>query len=345
MSMNWKFISLISLGFGSLCYGLISSAADAHLAKNVDQMAIDKRAEGVDEDLKWANDNIRKADEIKARESKEIFDGVKAWKKETNYDGQIRDIHATHADELRSFRESIDYDTRRQDIEDEFEDALDSFKDSIDYDYEIDLAEAEIKDAEALYKKRCKNIDAASSLDDDISENLKNVKKEKKEEMEETVKEAKSKISSLKNKVSNEETRLNRKRQAAVRELDAELQPTKLRLQKSEQEACKVLEEERNKATAEIREQVTKKRTEDEQKALDWYDESQTVISAQKRKDSELAKEIYESTPEHEKWAGYFKANGVPKFFVVVIGALPLIPTSYLVWKYVKFVWNVVRAM
>ena len=345
MSMNWKLISLISLGFGSLCYGLISSAADAHLAKNVDKMALEKRAESVEEDLKWANDNIRKADEIRARESKEIFDGVKAWKKEVNYDGQIRDIHMNHADELRTFRESINYDTRRQDIEDEFEDALDSFKDSIDYDYEIEVAQAEIKDAEALYKKRCKNIDIASGLDDDISANLKDVKKEKKEEMEETVKEAKSKISSLKNKVSNEEARLNRKRQASIRELDAELQPTKLRLQKSEQEACKVLEDERIKVTDGIREQVTSKRTEDDQKVLDWYDESKTVISAQKQKDSELAKEIYETTPEHEKWAGYFKANGVPKFFVVAIGVLPLIPATYLVWKYVKFIWDVVRAM
>ena len=62
--MNWKFISLISLGFGSLCYGLISSAADNYLSKNAADMAVERRAEGVEEDLKWANDNIRKADEI-----------------------------------------------------------------------------------------------------------------------------------------------------------------------------------------------------------------------------------------------------------------------------------------
>jgi hypothetical protein len=344
--MNWKLISLLSLGFGSLCYGLISSAADNHLSKNVGEMAVQQRAEGVDEDLKWANDNIKRADEIRARESKEIFDGVKAWKKQTNYDGQIRDIHMAHADELRTFRESINYDTRRQEFDDEYEDALDSFKESIDFDYEIDLANAEIRDAEAQYKRRCKRIDIASGGDDDeLSDALKDAKKEAKEQMDETVKDAKSKITSLKNKVSNEENKLNRKRQASIRELDAELQPTKLRLQKSEQEACKILEDERIKATDGIREEVTRKRTEDEQKALDWYDESQTVISSQKRKDAELARDIYESTPEHKKWAGYLKDNGVPKFFVVAIGALPLIPTTYLVWKYVKFIWDVVRAM
>lgn len=343
--MNWKFISLISLGFGSLCYGLISSAADNYLSKNAADMAVERRAEGVEEDLKWANDNIRKADEIKARESKEVFDGVKQWKKETNYDGQIRDIHMNHADELQTFRESINYDVRRQEFDDEYEDALDSFKDSIDYDFEMDLANAEIREAEAVYKKRCKRFDDASGGDDDVSDILKDARKAEKEKRDEAVKEAKDKISNLKTKVLNEETKLNRKRQASIRELDAELQPTKLRLQKAEQEACKLLDDEKVKVTADLREQVTNKRTEEEQKILDWYDESQTVISAQKRKDSELAKEIYETTPEHEKWAGYFKATGVPKFFVVAIGVLPLIPTSYLVWKYVKFVWNVVRAM
>lgn len=343
--MNWKFWSIMSLGFGSLCYGLISAAADRHLANSVDDMAIEQRAEGVDEDLKWANDNLKKADEITARERKEVFDAVKAWKKETNYDEQIRGIHDSHAEELRSFRETINYDIRRQDIDDEYEDALDSFKDSIDYDYEMDLANAEIKDAEDLYKKHCKRINDASGEDDDISDALKDVKKAEKEKMDEVVKEAKSKIKSLKNKVSNEEVRLNRKRQASIRELDAELQPTKLRLQKAEQEACKILTDEKAKIETEIRNNVTAKRSEEEQKILDWVDESQTVLDSQKQKDAALARDIYENTSESDKWAGYFKANGVPKFFVATLGALPLIPAGYLVGKYVKFIWDVLKAM
>lgn len=343
--MNWKLWSLVSLGFGSLVAGLISAAADQHLSNSVSSMAVEQRAEGVEEDLSWANENLKKADAIKARESKEIFDGVKAWKKETDYDGQIREIHTRYADELQTAREAVNYDIRRQNFDDEYEDALDSFKDSIDYDYEIDLANAAIKDAEAQYKKHCKRIDIASGDDDDISDALKDVKKAEKEKMDEAVKEAKDKISSLKNKVSNEEARLSRKRQASIRELDAEIQPTKLRLQKEEQAACKLLNDERAKITDEVREKVISKRTEDEQKTLDWIDESQTIIDSQKRKDAALARDIYEKTSESDKWAGYFKANGVPKFFVATLGALPLIPAGYLVGKYVKFIWDVVKAM
>lgn len=343
--MNWKFISLVSLGFGSLIAGLISSAADAHLSKVSGDMAIEQRAEGVEEDLKWAHDNIEKADKITARERKEVLDGVRAWKREANYDEKIRDIHNGVMEELHEFRESINYNVRRQDIDDEFDDALESFKDSIDYDYEIDLANAEIRDAEAIYKKHCKKIENASDGDDAISDALKDVKKSEKEKMDETVKEAKAKISSLKNKVSNEEARLNRKKQAAIRELDQELQATKTRLNKQEAEACKILNDGKMKAENDLRKSVTEKRTEEEQKILDWYDESRTIIDAQKRKDSELAKQIYETMPEHERWAGYFKANGVPKFFVATLGALPLIPAGYLVGRYVKFIWNMLKAM
>ena len=343
--MNWKFISLLSLGFGTMMAGLISSAADRHLSNTAGDMAVEQRAEGVEEDLKWAHDNIDKADKIIARERKEILDGVRAWKREASYDEKIRDIHNVAMEELREFKESIQYDTRRQDIDDEYDDALDSFKDSIDYDYEMDLANAEIRDAESVYKKHCKKIENASDGDDAISDALKDVKKAEKEKMDEAVKEAKAKISSLKNKVSTEEARLNRKKQAAIRELDQELQATKTRLNKQEAEACKILNDGKTKVENELRKSVTEKRTDEEQKILDWYDESRTVIDSQKRKDSELAKEIYETMPEHEKWAGYFKANNVPKFMVGAVAALPLIPTGYLVWRYTKFIWNVLRAM
>ena len=343
--MNWKFISLVSLGFGTLIAGIISSAADNHLSQTAGDMAIDQRAEGVEDDLKWAHDNLDKADKITSRERKEILDGVRAWKREASYDEKIRDIHNSAVEELREFKESIQYNTRRQDIDDEFDDALDSFKDSIDYDYEMDLANAEIRDAEAVYKKHCKKIADASDGDDAISDALKDVKKSEKEKMDETVKEAKAKISSLKNKVQSEEARLNRKKQAAIRDLDQELQATKARLNKQETDACKILNDEKEKVENNLRKSVTGKRTEEEQKVLDLVDESRTVIDAQKRKDSELAKKIYETTPEHEKWAGYFKANGVPKFFVATLGALPLIPAGYLVGRYMKFIWNVLRAM
>ena len=343
--MNWKLISLISLGFGSMVAGMISAAADRHMANAVDEMAIDQRDAGVEEDIAWAKDNIRKADEITARERKEVFEGVRSWKRANRYDEQMGEIHCTYLTGLREYKDSIDYDSRRQEIEDEFEDSLDAFKESIDYDYEIDLANAEIKDAESLYKKRCNKIDIVSGSDDEISDALKDIKKSEKEKMNETIKEAKDKISALKNKVSVEEVKLNRKKQAAIRELEQELNGRKNVLQKEENESMKVLTTECEKVTNELRDSVTKKRSEEDQKILDRLDESHTIIDSQTRKDAELAKELYENATESEKWAGYFKANGVPKFFIAIVGTLPLIPAGFIIWKYTKFVYNVVTAM
>lgn len=343
--MNWKFISLITLGFGSLMYGLISSAADKHLADNVDDMAAEMRDEETREDLKWAENNLKEADKITARERKEICDGIRKWKQSTDYDSRMREVHATATDGIREFKESINYEARRQDIDDEYEDSLDNFKDSIDYDYEIDLCNAEIQDAESTYKKHCRRLELAGSGDDDISDALKDVKKNEKDKMNEVIKEAKGKISALKNKVSVEEQRLGRKKQAAIRELDLEVQPTKLRLQKEEQAACKLLEDEKAKAEFELRGEVIKKRTEEEQKVLDWVDESKTIMEAQTKKEYELAQKIYSEATESQKWAGYFKDKGVTKFTVGAVGVLPLVPVGYLVWKYVRFVTDVIRAM
>lgn len=343
--MNWKFMSLITLGFGSLMYGLISSAADKHLADNVDDMAVEMRDEGTREDLKWAEDNLKKADEINTRERKEICDGIRKWKQSTDYDSRMREVHATATDGIREFKESINYEARRQDIDDEYEDSLNNFKDSIDYEYEIDLCNAEIQDAESTYKKHCRRLELAGGGDDDISDALKDVKKAEKDKMNETIKEAKGKISALKNKVSVEEQRLGRKKQAAIRELDQEVQPTKLRLQKEEQAACKLLEDEKAKAEFELRGEVIKKRTEEEQKVLDWVDESKTIMEAQTKKEYELAQKIYSEATESQKWAGYFKDKGVSKFTVGAVGVLPLIPAGYLVWKYIRFVTDVIRAM
>lgn len=343
--MNWKFISLISLGFGSLMYGLISSAADRHLADNVEDMAVEMRDDDTKEDIRWAENNLKEADKITARERKEICDGIRKWKQSSDYESRIRDLHNNTVDGIREFKESINYDARRQDIDDEYEDSLDSFKDSIDYDYEIDLANAEIQDAESVYKKHSRRIELAGGGDDDISDALKDVKKAEKEKMNEAIKEAKGKISALKNKVSAEETRLGRKKQAAIRELDLEIQPTKLRLQKEEQAACKLLEDEKAKVEAEIRSEVVGRRTEEEQKVLDWVDESKTIMETQTKKEHELAQKLYSDASESEKWAGYFKDNGISKFAVGAVGVMPLVPVGYLVWKYVRFVTDVIRAM
>ena len=343
--MDWKFLSLASLGFGALVAGMISGAADRHYSKAVSDIAASSRDEGIDEELEHAKKTIEQADQVAARERKEILEGVRAWKRQSGYDEKIREAHLKTTDSLLEFKESISYDTRKQEIEDTYENDLDIFKESIDYDYEMALAEGKIEDAKNLYKRRCKKLDIASGGDSDISDALSDVKKAEKEKMDEAIKEAKSSIASLKNKVSTEDNKLTRKKQAALRELDAEILPTRNRLQKEEQEACKLLENEKTKVETELRATVSARRSAADQTALDLAEDSHMIIDRQIQKDAELAKKLYENAAESEKWGRYFKAHGVPKVFVGTAGVLPLVPVGYLVWKYTKFVAGVIRAM
>lgn len=343
--MNWKLVSLGGAGLLTILGTMINWAAEEHYHKVAKEKAIDDVGKATKIKIAQAQEVLDIADEVEKRERKEVFDRVKAWKRQNNYDGRIRDIHSSVKEELNDFKNSINYFDRKQDIEDAYEDAIEAYKESIDYDYELSLYETAIEDAKDLYKRRCKRIDAASGSDSDISEALNDVKKSEKEKMDEAVSAAKNSIADLKSKLRSEENKLNRKKQSQLRELENELQAVKTRLNKSENDACGQIEADMRKAEEEIRADVLNKRSEIEISAIDRCDECVKLIDEQKDIEDKNAWLIYENTPASEKWAAYLKSEGVPKWLVVFAGALPLIPVGFGISKYVTFVYRVVRAM
>lgn len=343
--MDWKLISLGSFGVGLIVVSWINSVADANFVEASKEKALNQRDPETERKLQDAKKNIELANELTKRESKEKHDELRNWKRENNYDSKIRDIHDTAVSELIDFKASIGYYDRKKDIEDEYEDALEAFKESIDYDYEAAILDAEIEDAKLRYKNRCKKIEKISAADDDISEALSNIKKSEKEKMEETIKNTKTKISSLESKLSQEETKLNRKKQADLRELESELQATKTRLNKEEADKCKVLNAEKDKIEEEIRKKIIEKRSAKETKLLDQYDEYVNLVNQQKTDDALLANDIYKNTPQYEKWAEWLKKKDCPKWLFIFMSALPIIPAGFLLKTYVTFVYRTAKAM
>ena len=163
--------------------------------------------------------------------------------------------------------------------------------------------------------------------------------------MNKTIKEAKAKLSDLKTRLSNEEERLNRKKQADLRELEAELQATRTRLGKAEIEASNAINSEKSKFESELRQSIMKKRTDKEIEAINSYDDNVKFLEDQRKLRESCANDIYENAKPHEVWAEWLKAVECPKWLVVFVGALPLVPAGYVLHRYVKFVYLTVKAM
>lgn len=343
--MNWKLISLATAGFMGIAANYINEAANKHFLKISRERALMSISEETLDRLEKAKETVNLANEVATRERKAHSENMKTWKKEHNYDTRVRDIHQKTVEEMDEFKRSIGYFDRKQDIEDEYDDAVEAYKESVDYDYEVSLLEAEIEDAKNAYKKRCRKIEAATSGDDEISDALSDLKKSEKEKMDETVKEAKSKLSGMKNKLAAEESKLSRKKQQALRDLEGELQATKTKLEKIESEEMGKLYAEVNKYEEQSYESIEKLRSEKDKAALNEEDDALAFINSQKECDAKTATEIFENAPRYERWAEYLKAKECPRWLVAFVGALPLIPVGFAVEKYVKFVYHVVAAM
>lgn len=343
--MDWKLISLGTAGLMTIVASLIDAASDRRSYETAAIKAVKQRGEEANQELAAAKEVVKAVNDLTNKERKDFVTKIGAWKKESGYTDQIRDIHDGKMAELEEFKQSIDYSNRRKNIEDEFEDALEAYKESTDYEYGISVMEAKIDDAKERYKKRCKRIELAGGSDDDISDALNDIKKSEKEKMDEVIKECRSEISSMKNKISSEETKLNRKKQQSLRELESELQATKTRLNKEEEAECKVLQAKKSEEEKRIREEISAGRSELETQNLNRYDDAMAFINHQESLDAGRANDIYQTTPRYQKWADYLTDNDVPKWIVGLLGALPLIPAGYLIGGYVKFVYKVVRAM
>ena len=342
--MNWKTTSIVSLGLSYFFAQLINTAANVQYSTDSDKRAIMNRDTNTVQKLEDAVNGINLADEVAKRERKEIDEQTKKWKFENNFEGRLKTIHQDAVNELNEFKQSIDYFDRKQGIIDEAENAIDIFKESIDYDYEIGNLEDDIDTAKSIFKKRSKLYDLAKD-DEDISETADELKKAEKEKMDAAIKKAQDKIEEINSKVQNEKSKIERKKQSDLRELDKELASVKSRIEKAENEASEIVRKEFNLASEDIRNAVYKKRTDKEVKALDSRQEFVSYLEEQKRIDEHNALDLYESSSRSERWANWFKTNGWPKWLVGTIGVLPIIPATYLMVCYGKFVYQTLKAM
>lgn len=345
MSMNWRNISFGIIGIASAIGILVAESVDKYYSKKVDEKSLAQRDEATTDELNNAWEIVNNVDQMNKREAKELNEQVRQWKKLNNYDGKLRDIHQSVISELDDFKNSINYYERKQEIIDEADEELETFKDSIDYDYEIDTLNEDIEKAESIYKKRCRLFDISSSNDDDVSETVSNLKNAEKEIMNEAVKKAKSKIKELEADVANEKTKIDRKKQQQLKALESEISATKNQLDKRENDESSVIRQSFREAEQKFRSDIQGKRTDEETKALEKYDESHDTIDRIYREDAQRANSIYENAKPYEKWGEYLSNAGCPKWFFISVATVPFAAITYIGYAYVKFVVMTVENM
>lgn len=340
--MNWTYFSFGASIFCGILANWINESANAAYKKNAAVMAEGMRSQETEAKISECKETIKLADNVSSRESKEISSELAKWETKTGYKDQVNKIHADAVTELNNHKENIDYFNRKADIEQTAEDALEEAKESLGYDVYMHSYNRKISNAKTNCKRKIDLLGVAGDDDDDVISELKKIEKKK---MQEIVDDAESKKAELNEKLQREESKINRQKNQDLRALESELTSAKSTISQKEKEALSAVNKERDKALEGIRESVHGKRTDAETDALNRRYSSQQYINDQKLQDTRNAVDIYRNAPTSEKWGKWFKANDVPKWFVATIGAIPLIPVGFLIERYVKFVFNTVRAM
>lgn len=340
--MNWTYFSLGTSIFVGCLANWINESANAAYRKNAAAIAEGMKSEETLNQLKAAESTVKLADEVTARESREISKELATWDIKNDYNTRINEIHKSSLNEIDTLKESINYYARKDEIENTAETAIEDFKEDISYDEMMALYNGKISSATSSYKRKAKLYDLAGSDDDDTVSELKKIEKKK---MEEVIEEVKAKKSELNVKLEKEQNRINRQKNNDLRALEAEVNPGKNAIMQKEREATALITKERDAALNSIRENVHSKRSESEIKALNEKWNSQKFIDDQKISDTRNALDVYRNASTSDKWGAWLKANDVPKWLVALIAALPLIPAGFIVERYFKFVINTIKAM
>ena len=340
--MNWNFISGAGLcGFGGL-FMIIGSIAEQYAWKRASERAVSERPLDEATDITRALSEIDICEKLEAAEAKKSKDRIAAWKKTNRYDEQRRDIYAAQAESIGEFKESIDYSTKKKAILDKAESELDGFKASIDYEGQISELEEKIEDAKEKFEKKKKLYDSADS---DISDFAVDLRTDAEKTKNKIVGEAQAEIKKLKSRVEEERKRVDRVKQSELQQLETQLSAERSRLKDQTHKKLNTLDTSLADAKKEIERDIYAERSPEEAEAVEFYEENRQIVERVHTADVTRRDSIYKKMTRSEKVAAWLKEKNCPKWFAATVMFLPLIPVTYLVYSYSRFVVNTVKAM
>ena len=337
--MNIKMISEISMASFFVVFKTLNFLADRKFEKvRALELAV---AENSSEDLaKYAKakHDISVRNGVIAREKKGLVDAVREYKRTSGYDGKKNALYNEAARALEEFKDNLDYDKKILDIQKDMEDSISAYKASVNFDDTIEALDKEISDAMSKWESQKKLLETA---DDDISEMAIKMKHAYEDAMNETVKKAKEKKDLLEKQLESEKVRFEKKKREAVRDMEEKIAKEKRRLDDKTAKAVNELDHEFENAKSKMLHDIQATRTEEESDCILMAADNEDLVQVQDSNDRLRAIYISEQTPAAERFAWWLKERHWNKGSVIVVGALPVVPAGYLMYRYVKFVFDV----
>ena len=341
--MNMKTVCKVAISGIVIGFGLVKLLVDKKFEKDrAIELAV---AENSSEDLaKYAKakNDISIRDKVLSRESKELADKIRDYKKKIGFEGRKKAIYDQVDTEIADFKNKIGYHEKLREIQQNMDDSLNAFKTSVDYDNTIEELNQEIKAATKKWEQQKTLFDAAN---DDISEVAMKLKHAEEDAMNATIKAAKEKKDELKKQLDAEVAKFEREKKEAIRSMEEQINKEKRRLNDKATKAINRLDKEVEDESTKILNDIQTARTEEEMDCVLMSSENEELIRIQDSNDTSRALSIASDTPEYEKLAWWLKKHKWNKPTVIGVGFMPLVPVGYLVCVYVKFVLNIVKSM
>lgn len=337
-----KIIAVSAIGLFNVSAMILSHAANKHAKALAKTKAIEARDVLAKEAFEKAEKRCDIFKEISAKEKAEFEKRLRDWRTTAEFDARKRDILDSIRTGLEEFKGKIGYYDDCGSIEDEFDAAVEAFKNSIDYDGEKAKLEELISEAKKHFESQKELFDAAG---DDISDMAMKLRHAEEEAMATKVKDAKGKLEALEKQVKEETEKLQKKKLDKLRSLEEKVSKEKIRLDKKTDRDLDKLNDELSNAEENIMKTIRKNRSDDAKAAFASHEDDIRLIREQKEADRKIANQVYSEMPNSLKIAQYLTDHRVPKFVVIFVAALPLIPFGYLGYRYSYFVRDILVKM
>lgn len=340
--MRGTTVALIVTGVCELGLFGLKYAADRHMRKKAALKAVEGRLEEATKYMEAAQERCDIFKKCEEREKKELALRINDWKAANNFDARKNDILNSIDQGMKEFKDQIGYSEKLDEVNGVFDASVEAFKNTIDYDGNKKKFEAAIADAKSHYESQKAVFEAAG---DDISETAMKLKHASEEAMNAKVKEAKAQLEALEKQLTDETEKLTKKKLNDIRELEEKVSKEKIRLDKMTNKELDDLNAELYTAQGDIRRKIVSERNEAENIANSQHENDIRFIRKTEELDAKAAEDIFNATPVDVRFAEFLKSKKVPKAAVAMLGAIPMIPVGYLVYRYGAFVSGVIKAM
>lgn len=287
-----------------------------------------------------AKESLDLRDSVLAREKKAFQEACKDYKKRTRFDASKAELYSEVDVSLKNFRDSIGYQERMAEIQKDMEDSIAAFKASVNYDSSIEVLDKEIEAANKKWEAQEKLF---ASTDDDISDTALKLKHAAEDAKNDTIRKAKEQKDILEQQLNREKATYEAKRKAAVREMEEKVAKEKRRLSDLAEKRVNELERKYDEFKEQALTDIQATRTEAESDCILMANDNEELVAVQDSNDYSRALEITADTPAAERLGWWLKEHHWNKTSVAIVGALPVIPTGYLAYRYGKFVLDVMK--